>query len=72
MIRWIEAAVDAHLAEEIKVLRPLHVEKERQSRIEKKPVAGIDERGRPLIDIIHFKIDQSAELQLKLILRALD
>src|SRR5882762_5521472 len=65
----IEPAIDAYLTKEVKMLGPLGVEKDRQSRIEKEPAIGFGERRRALVDEIAVEIDKPAQLQLKLMFR---
>ena len=65
----VEAAIDTHLPEEIEMLRPLRIDKDRQPRIEKKSLTRVYQRRRSLIDEIGFQINQSADLQLKVNLR---
>src|SRR6267143_1142070 len=42
LIRGIEMPIDAHLTKEIKMVRPLHVGEDRQSRVEEKSVVRVD------------------------------
>src|SRR5438132_9281384 len=72
LIRGIKTTIQARLGEEIEVLSELRVEKERYSRIEKETVVGLDKSRRALIDEVTFKVDQSAQLQLKTLLRIAD
>src|SRR5205807_8318321 len=66
------ATVETCLGEEIEMLCELRIEEERYSWIEKETVVGIDKSGRALIDEVAFKVDQSAQLQLKTLLRIAD
>src|SRR6267143_747711 len=72
LIRGIEMPIDAHLTKEIKMVRPLHVGEDRQSRVEEKSVVRFDQSGRALVDEVTFKVDQPAQLQLKLVFRVAD
>ena len=65
--RRIEAAIDAGLAEEIKMLRPLASRKIDNRGLKRITIGGEDEGGRGLIDEIGFEIEKAAQLQLKII-----
>ena len=72
LIGRIEATIHAQLSEKVKMSRPLRVEEQRQSRINKKSLSVINESRRTLIDEVTFEINQTAYLQLELILRIPD
>src|SRR5436189_2884826 len=69
VIARIKTAIEPRLREEINLRSDLRVEKEGQTRIEKRVDVAIDETGRGLFEVIEFQIERAAQSYAQIVVK---